>query len=373
MTVDRLFRDPLSVPTPIAIALADFCRRADRGATSEEVRLALACVPAAEDAKIAAFCAGDPPAVPLSPLAAIDVYLGRPAGEAARLELDGHYREALAALTSLPIPSAAQAEETFESRALAGTDGGKDAGAPKERKPTKGRKGTKGAPEPVRRSREEVESRRLEAEQRRAAPVSEEEAPSPPRPGRSPAAPQFGRFVGGPAARRPLRDLGADELADIVSEMRANRRAILERIDALYSRDDRSSLGPADLSRLLRKHALEAHFVRAERENLKGLLRQNRGFLPPIRRALGMTAAELRRAIGAHGLETELRMWQERLREEARAEAPLAERLALALARTEALRAAGALDDLEAFNRARLREALDLAAATTASKDPVVL
>ena len=372
MTFDRLFRDPLTVPTPVAIALADFCRRAERPASSAEVRLALSSLPAEDDAEFAAYCAGEPPARPLSPLATVDVFRGRPAQEAARLEEEGHYRRVASALERLPVAPLAPGEgapvRAQEKGAPSPAAAAPPDASPKRRKS----KGAAASPEPIRRSREEVALRRLEEEKQRAT-GPEETPPPPPRPGRTPAAPQFGRFVGGPAARRPLRELATEELAEMIDELRANRRGILERLDAVYARDEREALTPADLNRLLQRHGLVERFARAERDNLKTLLRQNRGFLPPIRRALGMTAPELRRAIARYDLESELREWQERLREEARTEAPLVDKLALAIARTEPLRAAGVLDDLDGANLEALGEALRAAAAKGATQDPTVV
>ncbi|HWV37039.1 MAG TPA: hypothetical protein VN033_01020 [Vulgatibacter sp.] len=372
MTFDRLFRDPHSVPTPVAIALADFCRRADRPPSSAHVRLALACLPAEDDVEFAAFCAGEPPARPLSPFAAVDVFRGRPAAEAARLEEEGHYLGVASALERLPVAPLAAGEEIpiAPSEARAPSPAGEAAppASPRRRKA----RAAEASPAPIRRPKEEVARRRLEEERQRMV-EPEEPSPPPPRPGRRPAAPQFGRFVVGPAAKRPLRELEREELAEMIDELRANRRGILERLDAVFAKEDREPLTPTDLTRLVARHDLREHFARAERENLRTLLRQNRGFLPPIRRALGMTAPELRRAIARYGLEPELHEWRERLREEARSASTLVERLGLATSRAEPLRAAGVLDELDASNRAALGDALRGAAEKGATRDPSVL
>ncbi len=364
----RLQRDPLSIPAPVAIALADFCRRADRPSSPDEVRQALARLSSLDDSRVMSLCSEEPPTRPLSPHAVVDVLEGLEAEEAAAREARGHYRSMAEGIArdaaAAKAASEAAAAEARPTAAIASAP--TIEAAPKART----RRASAKAPTPLlRRSREEVETRRLAREAETIAREDQEERPPPPRPGRKPAAPLFGRFVVGPAAKRPLRELGTDELAALISELRANTRGLTDRLDSLFSGEGGKSI---DVRKLVRQHGLAEHFKQEERDNLRGLLRQQRGFEPPIRRALGLTGGELRRLIANHGLEAEARELKERTREEARADAPLASRLQLACSRTDALRDAGVLDELDQRNFAELEASLDRIASER-EVDPVVL
>ena len=69
-------RQPDEVPTPLAVALSDFCRRAKAPASPLEVREALALVSGDEEFRVRQLTDGEPQATPLGPFAAIDVLQG---------------------------------------------------------------------------------------------------------------------------------------------------------------------------------------------------------------------------------------------------------------------------------------------------------
>lgn len=432
-----LLRDPADVPAPVAIALADFCRRADRPAPAEEVRQALARLSPDEDAAVLRLCAAEPQAKPLSPHAVVDVIRGLPAREAARREAEDGYaaiaraaaeaardaaaRESDEAAAPAVGSGAAQAgeaenpfapgEETQRARIRAAVEaaagdlekaadalGLEDAAALRRLAgklgvlaeilaaaggarggPDVGRRTRKAKapapPGPIRRPRAEVEALRA---RREAAPrVEAEEAPPAPRPGRRPAAPQFGRYVSGPPVRRPFAELEAPSgraiVEDLVTELRANRRQIVERLDALWARPDGRPIGDADFDRLLTRHGLAAWWARVERENLRVLLRQHRGFLPAVRRTLRLDARELQQLLRRYGLEADVAELKERTREDARTERPLADRIAFVADKEEILRDAGVLEELDERNLAALRPAIEAAAAGGASTEPTVV
>ncbi len=432
-----LLRDPAEIPAPVAIALADFCRRADRPSSAEEVRQALARLSPDEDRTVLGICKGEPPARPLSPHAVIDLVRGLPAAEAARLEETGAY-EAIAAEAAAeagsarPVPAgfaasvaaaqveeeeeAAEAEESpfapgadqqrariREAVARAAGDlekaadelGLEDAAALRklagklgvleellaagEKAPAAAKKATRkkkaeSAAAPLRRTRAEAEA--LKAERARREEPEEEAAPAP-RPGRTPGVPEFGRYVTGQAARRPFAELeareGSDVLEGLVSELRGNRRQIVERLGTLYARNDGRPIGEGDLDRLLGKHHLDGWFEKVEAENLKLLLRQHRGFLPGMLRTLQLEPRELQQLLRKHHLEGDVRELKERTREEARADRPLPERIVLAAEKDEQLRDAGVLEELDDRNLAELRPAIEAVAAEGSSTEPTVV
>jgi len=425
-----LLRDPADVPAPVAIALADFCRRAGRPSSADEVRQALARLSPDEDRAVQQLCAGEPAARPLSPHAVIDVVRGLPAAEAARREEAGVYgaiaAEAAAEAAARPAAPgglaaevAAAAREQGENpfapgdesqrariraavaraagdleraadelgledgaalRRLAAKLGvldellGVQAAAPAAKEKPQRRKKTPALTGPIRRTRAEVEAMRA-AKEKEEEPA--EEAPPAPRPGRSPAAPQFGRYVTGQAVRRPWAELESPEgsavLEGLVAELRANRRQIVDRLGVLYARPDGKPIGEADLDRLLARHDLTDWLRSVERENLRILLRQSRGFLPPVRRALQLEPRELQKLLRLHNLEADVRELKERTREEARADRPLAERLVLAAEKAEQLEDAGVLAELDERNLAELRPAIEAVAAEGTSTEPTVV
>lgn len=424
-----LLRSPEDVPALVAIALSDFCRRADRPADAEEVRLALARLSPDEDAAVLRLSEGEPPATPLSPHAVIDLLRGLPAAEAARREAEGAYEsialqareeaaqraEPQAAGADMPAPAEAApaaenpfapSEESQRARlreAIAGAGGDLEkaadalgledgaalrlvarklgileevlaATAPKPAPATRRKK--KASPEigPLRRTRAEVEALRAA---RAREQVREEEVAPQPRPGRRPAAPIFGRYVAGPAARRDYGELqspaGKAILEEIVAELRANRSQILERLGASWVRRDGRPIGAGDLERLLRTHDLTDWFARVERENLRILLRQQRGHLPAVRAVLRVEGGELQRMIRRHGLESDLLELRERTREDARVERTLSERIHFAAEREDSLRDAGVLEEVDRHNLRELRAALEQAAGDGVSNDPDVV
>src|SRR5688572_29588399 len=66
-------RHPLDVPTPVAVALADFCRRAGATVDPRTVRDALSLLGPADDARVLKLAAAEPPARPLGPFAVVEL------------------------------------------------------------------------------------------------------------------------------------------------------------------------------------------------------------------------------------------------------------------------------------------------------------
>src|SRR5690606_25787773 len=105
-------RSPDEVPTPIAVALSDFCRRAQAPASPAKVREALSALSPDDDFRVRALSEEGPsPEARWTPLAAVDLVRGtRPALVAQRLSC-GYYdvvRELLEASDRpAPIPGTA--------------------------------------------------------------------------------------------------------------------------------------------------------------------------------------------------------------------------------------------------------------------------
>src|SRR4051812_47748352 len=98
-------RRPDEVPTPVAVAVSDFCRRAKAPATAVEVRDALSTVSEADDFRVKAVADGEPAASPLGPFAVIDLVHGAEPELAAQRQRTGYYEivQQLIALRETPV------------------------------------------------------------------------------------------------------------------------------------------------------------------------------------------------------------------------------------------------------------------------------
>jgi hypothetical protein len=97
-------RAPEDVPTPVAVAVSDFCRRARAAASPAMVRDALSCVDESFDARLRALADTEPSASPLGPFAVVDVVSGTDQPEAAQRERDGRYAEIRQTLRAVASP-----------------------------------------------------------------------------------------------------------------------------------------------------------------------------------------------------------------------------------------------------------------------------
>ena len=84
-------RQPDDVPTPVAVAVSDYCRRAHSPATPTEVREALALLAEADDFRVRTLTDAEPSATPLGPFAVVDVLQGTAPALAATRQGCGYY------------------------------------------------------------------------------------------------------------------------------------------------------------------------------------------------------------------------------------------------------------------------------------------
>ncbi|MFY0576795.1 hypothetical protein ACN28S_22870 [Cystobacter fuscus] len=84
-------RQPDDVPTPVAVAVSDYCRRAHSPATPTEVREALALLAESDDFRVRSLTDAEPGATPLGPFAVIDVLQGTAPELAATRQGCGYY------------------------------------------------------------------------------------------------------------------------------------------------------------------------------------------------------------------------------------------------------------------------------------------
>lgn len=328
-----LVRDPRDIPDNLVSSVLDFCRRAQRPSTPVEVRLALARVPEERERELLMAASREPPATPLSPQAFVDWIEGMPPEQAAALEESGAYlalaREAAAEALEMQL----RREEPAEKKVVA---------------PARRRRRTKEAPTTLLVRRRPRPTEAEPSPEGEIPPTEEETAAGPTpraaRPGRRPATPQFGRFVSGAPAKRPIAELegaeGAEILRELVAETHGNLKALGDRLNASWS-GDHGGIGPERIESLLRRHGLEEERRKVERERLRSLLRRQRGFERPVARAWRISPHDLRRLIEAYGLAEEVKEIRERARAEILAETRLGPRLALLFRQHDRLRALG--------------------------------
>jgi hypothetical protein len=84
-------RQPDDVPTPVAVAVSDYCRRAHSPATPTEVREALALLAESDDFRVRTLTDAEPGATPLGPFAVVDVLQGTAPALAATRQGCGYY------------------------------------------------------------------------------------------------------------------------------------------------------------------------------------------------------------------------------------------------------------------------------------------
>jgi hypothetical protein len=288
-------RQPDDVPTPVAVAVSDFCRRAGTPAAPRAIREALSTVSEADDLRIRAVTDAEPPVRPLGPFAVVDLARGTPADTAALRERSGYYTlvEELLALqdsrTVLPAPSTPSPVVAPPAPALSAP-----AAAAAERPGPPPRAAASPAPTVAERI----------APRRRAAPV--------------PAAPR-GRFTQVEASRAPLETLeGPDGRATLETLLaqHGHRIAALRALAHGYT-GDRGDPSAPELDELLSHHGLLEAAEASERELLLAALSEHRGALGRVAWALGLRGAELSALVSRLGLGPEVERLRERFRREA--------------------------------------------------------
>jgi hypothetical protein len=291
-------RQPDDVPTPVAVAVSDFCRRAGTPAAPRAIREALSTVSEADDFRVRAVTDAEPPLRPLGPFAVVDLARGTQADTAALRERSGYYtlveellalQDARDALPGTTSPSLAAAPPAPVPSAPAVTPA-----APE--RPASPPRATPAASAPT-------VAERI-APRRRAAAV--------------PAAPR-GRFTQVEAGRAPLETLeGPDGRATLETLLaqHGHRIAVLRALAHGYTGSRGDPSGP-ELDDLLAHHGLLEAAEARDRELLLSALSEHRGALGRVAWALGLRGAELTALISRLGLGPEVERLRERFQREA--------------------------------------------------------
>jgi hypothetical protein len=322
-------RRPDEVPTPVAVAVADFCRRAEAPAPPSEVREALALLSDDEDFRVRGLTDSEPRAKPLGPWAVVDVLRGTPETLAATRQSCGFYELARAladAQTSREFQETAAhpaRPEVPPPAPVAATP------SPPTLAPAPVRARKDKAPQPT--IAERIAPRRRSADEAAAAraqlPALEPEHPV----GRG-TRPK-GRFSQISPQRHSVDELFRPELSHVLSariDQYPDRFALTRALGEQYSgRQEGQPLRTEDVERALRHHGLYQKLAHKERETILGAYTEQRGAGSRVAFVLGLTVPELNRLVSALGIAEQLEEIRERFRREALSPQNLAARLDL--------------------------------------------
>ncbi|MGO9830542.1 MAG: hypothetical protein ACLPJH_10410 [Myxococcaceae bacterium] len=316
------------VPTPVAVAVSDFCRRAGAPAPPAEVRAALSTLAAEDDFRVRTLTDGEPPVRPLGPYAVVDVLRGTPPALAAQREACGYYRLLKGFLEAPPqgleteLAAWPTSGDTAAERATAGT-----------------------LPSPGRPS--EQRARALSVAERiaprRRAGGSKEASGTLPR----------GRFAQLPAEQPSLERLSVAQLSDLLVQ-HAHRPALLRAL----ARGQAQGVSSQALDTALERAGLLEGAAQTERELVLSTLEEQRGSLGRAAWALGVRPSELSSWAGRLGLTAAVDRIRDRFRREALQPAHWTARLDL-LGKRKYLEDLGVSADFERSVTEDLRRALE--------------
>jgi hypothetical protein len=318
------------VPTPVAVAVADFCRRAGAPSAPVDVRNALSLLAPEEDFRVRLLTDGEPPARPLGPYAVVDVLGGTPPSVAAQREGCGYYQLVRDILATQEAP-----HETAPTP-----------GPPSARAPAPF--AADGGPSPVPST---PKTRPAAA----ATTLAERIAPRrrPPSAKAASLAPPRGRFAQLPAEQPSLEAMDAPDLASLLRQ-HGHRPALLRTLNA-----DRGSSVPAHvLDRALERAGLLEGAAQTERELVLAALEEQRGALGRAAWALGVRASELSGWAERLGITSEVARIRDRFRREALQPVHWTARLDL-LGKRKYLEDLGVTSDFEQSVSKDLRHALE--------------
>jgi hypothetical protein len=317
-------RQPDDVPTPVAVAVSDYCRRAKAASSPIEVREALALLSEEDDFRVRTLTDTEPEVSPIGPFGVVDILRGTPPSVAAQRQSCGYYEvvQELARVreekTPAPAPVAPQVP-TFATPppipAPAASAPAEPAGRGKVARPTA-----------------ESLQDRIAPRKRALGPELESDEPA------ETDAPRFlkrdlpkprGRFtqVAAPKVSYQMlvRTEGKDTLETALSQ-NEHRFALLKTLGEHYN-GAKGELSLVDLESVLRRHELMEALATKERQALLSAYTEQRGASGRVAWALGLSPAELQRLVAMLGMQAEVEELRERFRREVLGARHLTQRL----------------------------------------------
>ncbi|HEX8437340.1 hypothetical protein [Archangium sp.] len=313
-------RQPDDVPTPVAVAVSDYCRRAKSPATPTEVREALALLAEADDFRVRTLTDTEPQARPLGPFAVVDVLNGTAPELAAKRQECGYYEV---------VQELARVHEEKRPPAPAPTPDVPTFATPAPRPanvPAKPERAPKSSGETIQariapRKRAAVEETPYEAEETEEAPsFLKRELPKP-----------RGRFTRLDAPKTSFQELtraSGKETLEAALEAHDHRFALLNSLANQYN-GARGDLTLSELEGVLGAHGLMEAMASRERQALLAGYTEHRGAAGRVGWALGLSPSELKQLETKLGLSQEVEEVRERFRREALTSRHLTQRLDL--------------------------------------------
>lgn len=303
-------RKPEDVPTPVAVAVSDYCRRARTSASAAEVREALSLLGEDEDFRVRELTDDEPRLSPLGPFAVIDILRGTEPTVAKQRQETGFYdvvREVLNVRDTKVVEVAVPAEPMVEFAPR--RDQTDDKPSRKERKKAESI-AEKIAPKRRAVSAEEEEATEEFAPMAPLLPFQErrEKLPKP-----------KGRFSRIEATKGRYDDLFRSTNKQLIEELIAqeqNRRGVLRALSEKFG-GKRGVMNALEVADVVKHHGLMDELETREREQLLSSISEHRGALGRVSWALGMSVTELDALIKEARLGREVEEVRERFRREA--------------------------------------------------------
>jgi hypothetical protein len=321
-------RQPDDVPTPVAVAVSDFCRRAKAMATPTEVREALALLSEEEDFRVRTLTDTEPEISPLGPFAVVDLLRGTAPSLAAQRQACGYYEvvQELARVREekTPVEPTAAAPEVPSFAPPPPRPA--PAGEGDEAEAGKGGKAARPGTETVQ-ERIAPRKRALQAEPE----SSEEPFKDEPRFIKRELPKPRGRFTQVAAPKGSFQLLLRSEGKDILGsalDQNEHRLSLLKALAEHYN-GAKGELTLVDLESVLRRHELLEALASKERQAILAAYTEQRGAAGRVAWALGLSPSELQRLVGTLGLQQEVEDVRERFRREALGARHLTQRLDL--------------------------------------------
>ncbi|NPC71369.1 hypothetical protein HPP05_16580 [Corallococcus exiguus] len=324
-------RQPDDVPTPVAVAVSDFCRRAKAPAPAQQVREALALLTEDEDFRVRALTDGEPETSPLGPFAVVDILRGVTPALAAQRQECGYYdvaqELALVREEKTPPPAPASTTPVFALPSPASEETDAKTGRRKSAKAEAAAVQERIAPK--KRTTDDAEDADTAASAPAPqAPQEEEEAPrflkrELPRP--------RGRFTRVEAQRLSFLELTraeGKETLEAAIEATEHRYSLLRTLEHRYN-GPRGEMTQVDMENVLRQHGIMETLEARERHNIETAYASQRGATGRVAWALGLSPSELQRLNHALRLEEVVEALRERFRNEVLATGHLTHRLDL--------------------------------------------
>lgn len=312
-------RHPEDVPTPVAVAVSDFCRRAKAPAPPAVVRDALALLSDDDDFRVQALADSEPTSR-LGPFAVVDMILGTTEDVAAQREETGFYdvvrKAAEENAKNHPPPEPPPAPLASAPRPKAS--------APRVEADAKPR-------------RKQTVSEKIAPKKRKAGEAKVNDRPAPPLPGtaflpkRNLPAPR-GRFTTVDPTRASFESLfregGKATVATLVEQV-PHRVALLRALEQGYVGRRGAALTVGDVEDLLEEHELFEVIEQKEKVAILAALLENKGSIGKSAHGLGMRPGDLESLCGALRIEREADEIREKFIMEAMSEENLSLRLEL--------------------------------------------